>query len=266
MIDVLFTLHVRRFGFNYITYLQTYTMFVACTINVLDFQENQPQDVSSAEGQRPHRNLLLAEEAGARVDFGLEVLRQARSTPSAARCAAIIARLLNKADEDTTRSYEKASGESFSKERAAQDYLSPPPARPNSQLSPGNILPNVAPDDQYRSVRAAHNPEKTRIETMTWPKSHQSRYDTVHEPFFQTPNAVPLPMGQGSATQLSTIDYLSPPNGSTRPSEEVFDFNQDHVGPGVIETPLRWLPENMEDDGSWMLMVQHDPYGLMANY
>ena len=266
MIDVLFTLHVRRFGFNYITYLQTYTMFVACTINVLDFQENQAQDASTAEGQRPHRNPILAEEAGARVDFGLEVLRQARSTPSAARCAAIIARLLNKADEGTTRSNKKASGDSFSGERATQDPLSPPQARPSSQISPGNIFPNVAPDAPNRSVRGVYDPEKARIDPMIWPKSQQSRHDPDRQPFFQPPNAIPLPMGQGSATQLTTIDYLSPPDGSTRPSAEGFDLNQDHVGPGAIETPLRWLPENMEDDGSWMLMVEHDPYEFMANY
>ncbi|KAI0414669.1 fungal-specific transcription factor domain-containing protein [Xylaria grammica] len=90
--DTLFMLHVRRFGFRCVTWLQTYTMFVACTINVKDLKENREQDNTMA-------NADLARAASARLDFGLEILRQgAKSTPSAGRCAAIVAQLLNNAD------------------------------------------------------------------------------------------------------------------------------------------------------------------------
>jgi hypothetical protein len=59
-------------------------MFVACTINVRDLKECQ--DVSS--------DTALVHESGARLDFGIEVFRQAGSTPSPRRCALIISRLL----------------------------------------------------------------------------------------------------------------------------------------------------------------------------
>ncbi|KAJ3555317.1 hypothetical protein NPX13_g10378 [Xylaria arbuscula] len=92
MTDTLFMLHVRRFGFRCVTWLQTYTMFVACTINVKDLKENREQANTMANGD-------LAREASARLSFGLEILRQgAKSTPSAGRCAAIVAQLLNNAD------------------------------------------------------------------------------------------------------------------------------------------------------------------------
>lgn len=82
--DMLFTMHVRCFGFRCITWLQTYTMFVACTINVRDLKECQ--DVGG--------DTTLAHESRARLDFGMEILRQAGSTPSASRCALIISQLL----------------------------------------------------------------------------------------------------------------------------------------------------------------------------
>jgi hypothetical protein len=58
-------LHIRRFSFRVITYLETYTMFVASTINILDLKEG-----------------VNYEAAGARLALGFEILRNATSTPS----------------------------------------------------------------------------------------------------------------------------------------------------------------------------------------
>ena len=79
MIDRLFMLHIRRFGFRVITYLESYTMFVASTINILDLKEGVDE-----------------EAAGARLALSLEILRNATSTPSNARCVEIIEELLRK--------------------------------------------------------------------------------------------------------------------------------------------------------------------------
>ncbi len=77
MIDRLFMLHIHRFGFRVITYLESYTMFVASTINILDLKEG-----------------IDEEGAGARLALSLEILRNATSTPSNARCVEIIEQLL----------------------------------------------------------------------------------------------------------------------------------------------------------------------------
>lgn len=79
MIDRLFMLHIRRFGFRVITYLESYTMFVASTINILDLKDG-----------------IDEEGAGARLALSLEILRNATSTPSNARCVEIIEQLLRK--------------------------------------------------------------------------------------------------------------------------------------------------------------------------
>lgn len=82
MIDRLFMLHIRRFGFRVITYLESYTMFVASTINILDLKEG-----------------IDEEGAGARLALSLEILRNATSTPSNARCVEIIEQLLRKEEK-----------------------------------------------------------------------------------------------------------------------------------------------------------------------
>jgi hypothetical protein len=79
MIDCLFVLHVRRFGFRVITWLESYTIFVASTVNILDLKEGIDTDAASS-----------------RLALGLEVLRNASSTPSNIRCVEIIQRLLRK--------------------------------------------------------------------------------------------------------------------------------------------------------------------------
>ncbi|KAJ5604433.1 hypothetical protein N7510_009587 [Penicillium lagena] len=79
MIDRLLTLHVRRFGFRVLTYLETYTVFVGATVNILDLKQ--------CEGEE-------AEAANARLAFSMEVLRNAHSTPSTLKCVEIIEKCL----------------------------------------------------------------------------------------------------------------------------------------------------------------------------
>lgn len=69
MIDRLIMLHIRRFGFRIVTYLESYTMFVASTINMLDLKDGIDKD-----------------GARARLALNLEVLRSATGTPSSTRC------------------------------------------------------------------------------------------------------------------------------------------------------------------------------------
>ena len=77
-------LHIRRFGFRVISYLESYTMFVASTINLLDFKEG-----------------INREGARARLALTFEVFRNAKSTPSNVRCAEIIEQLLRKNETPT---------------------------------------------------------------------------------------------------------------------------------------------------------------------
>lgn len=74
-------LHIRRFRFRVISYLESYTMFVASTINILDLKD----------GYDP-------EAAGAGVALSLDIFRNATSTPSNARCVEIIEQLMRTDD------------------------------------------------------------------------------------------------------------------------------------------------------------------------
>ncbi|KAI2464408.1 fungal-specific transcription factor domain-containing protein [Annulohypoxylon bovei var. microspora] len=188
MVDTLFILHVKRFGFRNVTYLQTYTLFVACTINVLDFTEN--------EG--PAGDSKLAREANARLHFGLEIFRQANSTPAAARCAATISQLFQR--QKTSKQNEKVNST----------------ARTRVSSRPAGIAASSAP--------STANP--------TFPTSSQPHIPvsgTNHIIESLTTNEAPCVQGHNLT--------------------EPFDFSL------PIETPLRWLPENVQDDGSWMLMT-----------
>jgi hypothetical protein len=101
MIDRLMMLHIRRFGFRIITYLESYTVFVASTINILDLKDGVDKD-----------------GARARLALNLEVLRSATgtpsstrcvtSTPSIARCVEIIERLLRENEEARPEQDERA--------------------------------------------------------------------------------------------------------------------------------------------------------------
>ncbi|KAI1464601.1 fungal-specific transcription factor domain-containing protein [Daldinia caldariorum] len=206
MADTLLMLHVKRFGFRYITYLETYTLFVACTVNVLDFTENE-----ASAG-----DLGLAREANARLHFGLEILRQANSTPVAARCASTICQLFNR---------QKASMRNANTERGSEQETSQATADSSSPSELG-INPNAQT-------------------FMPTPASASAS--------FQQPS---LAVAEGefiiSSIVGSEIPYIQDGHTDTNADGDNTTF-QSHIIP--VETPLRWLPENVQDDGSWMLMT-----------
>ncbi|KAI1077022.1 fungal-specific transcription factor domain-containing protein [Whalleya microplaca] len=200
MIDTLFMLHVKRFGFRYVTYLQTYTLFVACTINVLDFTENESPTGDSG----------LAREASARLHFGLEILRQANSTPASARCAATISQLIQR-------------------QRASKQN-----GRRDTGQDASSVTTNT-PATGLDKCSTSQEPPMAPLIANSLP-----------------PQSLPILSGRGQTELVSTTDapYIQGPN--MIPTFE----------PSVpIETPLRWLPENVQDDGSWMLMTDIDING-----
>ncbi|KAI1460015.1 fungal-specific transcription factor domain-containing protein [Annulohypoxylon moriforme] len=189
MVDALFILHVKRFGFRYVTYLQTYTLFVACTINVLDFTENDG----------PSGDSTLAREANARLHFGLEIFRQANSTPAAARCAATISQL-------------------FQRQKTSKQ---------NESINPADRTRRDSPALEVLTSSSIQEPAITPSTTGPPLLTPYQPHATVSEP-------------------NTTIDA---PRIQDQSLAEPFDFSLS------IETPLRWLPENVQDDGSWMLMT-----------
>ncbi|KAK4943048.1 hypothetical protein LTR10_017247 [Elasticomyces elasticus] len=241
MIDMLFTLHVRRFGFRFITYLQSYTMFVACTINVLDLKENRSSTTETAS--QGESQMFIAHEASGRLDFGLEVLRQAGSTPSALRCAAIIAKLLEKKSGNES---EQCPPEQQAPSRDARarrtsslqsSHLDHSPTRPRSHLNSGSHLPSdlnlTNPNVLYHTLSDVRNQGNFSSEAVAMDNANFGTAQSFHyqsEAFLE--NAA-------SVTGTSTLPYAG---------------NSLQNSVGMIETPLRWLPDNLYDDGSWMLM------------
>ena len=198
MTDILFTLHVRRFGFRCITWLQTYTMFVACTINVCDLKESrQSQDADANQ------------EVNARLDFGLEVLRQTGSTPSATRCALIIEHLLQAPTQ--ANAIEKACA-------AAQP----------TQYVPSSVA---------KGRTTARSASKGSACTPPMPPSYAGT-----SALQLGANLGPAPNGGG---------FLS--SNTVLPEQHNLPAMNNGLATG-IDTPYRWLPENVYDDGSWMLM------------
>ncbi|KAL7901870.1 fungal-specific transcription factor domain-containing protein [Trichoderma sp. TUCIM 5745] len=221
--DMLFTMHVRRFGFRCITWLQTYTMFVACTINVCDLKESQ-------EAEKPSdSDATLAHESGARLDFGMEILRQAGSTPSASRCALIISQLLQ--------------GQ-MSKDR------SPQMTDQGQALSSSMGFPAMATGDKTMPVPTAIKESDKGISLPSLADQpivqHESR-DFDHVP--------PLLCSENSEQETAALAYRDDSSLSNGPFlgrvNVVLDPTLCSNG---VETPFRWLPENVCDDGSWMLM------------
>ncbi|KAG4221207.1 hypothetical protein PC116_g30316 [Phytophthora cactorum] len=206
MTDTLLMLHVKRFGFRYVTYLETYTLFVACTVNVLDFTENE---VSSGDKE-------LAREANARLHFGLEILRQANSTPAAARCASTICQLFNKQkasvrDDTTERGPEREASQTVS----------------SSSTSGLEISSNI----------------------QTFMPTPASSATTLSFPATSQPSSLPVVQGHYIDPIISAgIPYIQDADA---------DGDAEHTlqSPVPVETPLRWLPENVQDDVSWMLMA-----------
>ncbi|KAI8957832.1 hypothetical protein F5Y11DRAFT_66026 [Daldinia sp. FL1419] len=199
MTDTLLMLHVKRFGFQYITYLETYTLFVACTVNVLDFTENEALAGDPA----------LAREANARLHFGLEILRQANSTPAAARCASTICQLFNKQKASIT----------------------------NGAKTPAQATPQMI---------ASSSPGALEISPAV-------------QPFMPTPEpsatAVSFPATSQPSLAVSEGSYIDSIVAAGIPYMQDRDTAHALQSPVPIQTPLRWLPENVQDDGSWMLMA-----------
>ena len=217
MIYTLFTLHFLRFGYRFVTYLQTYTMFVACTINILDYKENltNSNPDSHAEGD----GFALAQEASARLDFGLEVLRQAKSTPSAGRCAAIIAQLLQKGDKPASGGAQEKQQETHSGAAEDRSNLA---AMPNSTFTPTSPAPGTMYDIERRTHGSLHD---LSPQTVALSDDHPPRY---------RPAGVPeASIVLSSNTQPQYLPYTA-------------------------TSSVRWLPENMQDDGSWMFMTDAD--------
>lgn len=174
-------------------------MFVACTINVCDLKESQQ---SHDAGSR-HRN----EQINARLEFGLELLRQTGSTPSASRCALIIEQLL----QTPARACDMEEG------------------RPAEEASRG----------------ASSETGKPGIAIPTSPNKIQDSASLTR------PDGIDVEWRQ-SLPSCPDGDIL-PTDTSRVPSQQTLPLLNAATATG-IDTPYRWLPENVYDDGSWMLM------------
>ena len=187
MIDRLFMLHIRRFGFRVITYLESYTMFVASTINILDLKEG-----------------VDAESAGARLALSLEILKNASSTPSNARCVEIIEQLMRS---------NKGRSDGANQQTPSQEHLS---QRSSIQIT-GRI---PTPTAQPLFTPDGEHPVPVDYSFMGTPPSG------ALTGFFDQPSLIPP-----SSLQTSTN--------------------------AQVETPMRWLADNMGTNTQpelWMMM------------
>ncbi|KAI1126604.1 fungal-specific transcription factor domain-containing protein [Nemania abortiva] len=235
MTDTLFMLHVRRFGFRCVTWLQTYTMFVACTINVRDLKENRAQDNTIADVDLEHA-------ASARLDFGLEILRQgASSTPCAGRCASIVAQLLN-----------SEKGAHYSPRQGTQQEQGTLRAegQPHgwqtgiSALNTEPVLPTVA----IGGLEPTQQRDEASESTQNRPYNTQATQNEVEPSLGSSRTGDALrARGLNTPSQVNTLhDRMTNTDAGQQPAR--------------IGTPFRWLPENVWDDGSWMLMdMEFDP-------
>lgn len=260
MVDSLFTLHVRRFGFRFITYLQTYTMFVACTINVLDLKENETNNQGDIHGDAARsQTFSLRQEASARLNFGLEVLRQAGATPSAAKCAAVIVQLLRQKSDKTVVSPLSAGGQNNNNHQS----VAPPRSNSGGQLSsnptgPGTVWKNRAARFRQTGLNVLYEAGLPLLPTPV--DADDNSHFRPHPSTSQTLQGFDQPMEANmSPTASAGLPYQFDLGANFVPDPQ-------NRGPGVgtqapssgnrgIETPMRWLPENIEDDGSWMLMT-----------
>ena len=200
MIDRLFMLHIRRFGFRVITYLESYTMFVASTINILDMKEG-----------------IDEEGASARLALSLEILRNATSTPSNARCVEIIEQLIRKKERskddlpnNQTQNWMQATPKQI-KDNLPSMIPAPTPPLPPQPWAPFNLSPMGPPQrvDDFTFFNAA---------------------DIDLQPNYDRDN---LHDGNISASVLPI-----------QPSS-------------TVETPLRWLTDNVGTNARpelWMMM------------
>ncbi|OJJ87456.1 uncharacterized protein ASPGLDRAFT_55879 [Aspergillus glaucus CBS 516.65] len=86
-IDTLLLLHIRRFGLRIVTFLESYTAFVASTVNIIDLRR----------GADPHA-------ARSRLSLNLEVLRSATSTPANKNSVAAIENILTQKEDNSVGS------------------------------------------------------------------------------------------------------------------------------------------------------------------
>lgn len=242
MSDTLFTLHVRRFGFRCITWLQTYTMFVACTINVLDFKESKAQDGLNVDP-------ALAQEASARLGFGLEVLRQAGATPSAARCASIISQLLqNSGDlekDARTGTVEPARPPTESRRTKSNEGSGGTRTLTSQRTRPTSGSPTKPPE----GIGTDHNSGLvTDFSGQPMPAHHQAAH--IHTG--QSPAIRPA---EATLHDMAPSPYRNEMMlGNPQFSNDILPPVNPDMNRSGIETPFRWLPDNVCDDGSWMLM------------
>lgn len=200
MIDRLFMLHIRRFGFRVITYLESYTMFLASTINILDIKEGVDE-----------------EGANARLALGLEVFRNASSTPSNARCVEIIQELLHK--------NQKNEGA---------------PAQEDPKLPQRSMqLTSAAPNQGYiEAVTNGHSQPFQAPPPLDLPPSHVGLSQSVENSHILEMPETDLPPSFDQVRKGG----INPPLGDNMCSQP------------TVETPLRWLADNINIDHSWMMM------------
>jgi hypothetical protein len=194
MIDRLFMLHVRRFGFRVITYLESYTMFVASTINILDLKEG-----------------IDAEGASSRIEFSLELFRNAASTPSNLRCVEIIEQLLRK--NDKSKQANRKDRESMRASITAEDQAgkSTQPSPTFQQPHPTNISSKTGSQQEEFSI--ATRPETSfqipvsesgilwEHSGMSWPEMNAP--PAVDQPLQWLPDNI----GDAYSWMLTNMDF-----------------------------------------------------------
>lgn len=205
MIDRLFVLHIRRFRFRVITYLESYTMFVASTINILDLKDG-----------------IDEEAAGARLDFCLEILRNATSTPSNARCVEIIQQLSRK-DEGPNIGRQPSKA----------------PQRPQQMVDP-QLSPQVPSPRRRSSAQSTFSQQHNTIQhpAPSFTPSAMSTSQNMNDYAYLNMPASDFPTFYDQSDMLSSQSVQMPPDTQ-------------------VDTPLRWLADNVGTNSRpelWMMM------------
>lgn len=205
MIDRLFVLHIRRFRFRVITYLESYTMFVASTINILDLKDG-----------------IDVEAAGARLDFCLEILQNATSTPSNARCVDIIQQLSKRQEG--------------SKEGRLLPEASQWPQSSNTQRTSPEIPGPRRRSGAQSTVPPQHNIVQPAASSFT-------------------------SQGIGAGQNMDDYAYLNTPANEFPPlfdQPNLFSPQSMQMPPdSQVDTPMRWLSDNVNTNPRpelWMMM------------
>lgn len=248
MIDTLFTMHMRRFGFRYLTYLQSYTLFVACTINVVDLYENRAPSSAASAGQTSVTGAKfdkqLADEASSRLAFGLKMLRQAWSTPSAARSANVLEHLLQR----TFHSPRSSTMEDMPEADRQYGYVSHSTPSPADNAQRRVVGAEADTEKRVALAHAAKDTDGEDRQNLAFPYHSCSAYATSMGPMVEN-SRMDAPVGD--ANNLGPLGSLI----SEMPDSSATYYPRSEDLTGAVETPMHWLTENMHDDGSWMLMM-----------